>query len=76
MPYALFSDALLPIVRKLEPATLWFLPWRRADLGYLFPNLEHQVIVSALLSGADPSEIRRASSGTHTVPRRLFQQPL
>src|SRR6266704_127008 len=40
VPYALFSDALLPLVRKLDPSTLMVLTrGGAADFGQLFPNL-------------------------------------
>ena len=40
VPYALFSDAFLPILRKLEPATLQVLTrGGAADLAQLFPAL-------------------------------------
>ena len=40
VPYALFSDALLPTLRALEPGTLSVLTrGGGAELGYLFPNL-------------------------------------
>src|ERR1700680_3986715 len=40
VPYALFSDALLPLVRKLDPATLSVLSrGGAADFGFLFPHL-------------------------------------
>ena len=40
VPYALFSDALLPLVRKLDPGTLTVLTrGGAADFGQLFPNL-------------------------------------
>ncbi|MDP9202603.1 MAG: AAA family ATPase, partial [Gemmatimonadota bacterium] len=59
VPYALFSDALLPIVRKLEPATLSVLTrGGTAELGYLFPNLGAPGDRERTLSGADPSEIK------------------
>jgi DNA-binding CsgD family transcriptional regulator/tetratricopeptide (TPR) repeat protein len=59
VPYALFSDALLPIVRKLEPATLSVLTrGGAADLGYIFPNLGTSADRERALSGADPSEIK------------------
>src|SRR5450756_938767 len=39
VPYALFSDALLPLVRTLEPTTLSVLTrGGAAELGYVFPN--------------------------------------
>ena len=40
VPYALFSDALLPLIRKLEPAALTVLTrGGTAELAHLFPTL-------------------------------------
>src|SRR5438874_6909182 len=40
VPYALFSDALLPLIRKLDPAALSVLTrGGTAELAYLFPAL-------------------------------------
>ncbi|MFL5611237.1 MAG: helix-turn-helix transcriptional regulator [Gemmatimonadaceae bacterium] len=59
VPYALFSDALLPLVRKLEPAALSILTRGTAsELGYLFPNLAASGNRERASSGADPSEIK------------------
>ena len=58
VPYALFSDALLPLLRKLDPATLSILTrGGGAELGYLFPNLATGADVPRPSGGADPSEI-------------------
>jgi len=63
VPYALFSDALLPILRKLDPAALSILTrGGGAELGYLFPNL---------VTGAD--QHRRPSEGDHSeIKARLL----
>src|SRR6266550_3736879 len=59
VPYALFSDALLPLVRKLDPATLSVLSrGAAADFSYLFPNLGTVTDRDRALAGADPSEIK------------------
>jgi predicted ATPase len=79
VPYAVFSDALLPIVRKLEPATLSVLTrGGAADLGYLFPNLGAPGDRERALSGADPSEIkaRLLWNFTQFLGRLSAKQPL
>jgi predicted ATPase len=55
VPYALFSDALLPLLRKLEPSTLSVLTrGAAAELGYLFPSLGTPGDRERALAGADP----------------------
>jgi predicted ATPase len=79
VPYAVFSDALLPIVRKLEPATLSVLTrGGAADLGYLFPNLGAPGDRDRAISGADPSEIkaRLLWNFTQFLGRLSAKQPL
>ena len=79
VPYAVFSDALLPIVRKLEPATLSVLTrGGAADLGYLFPNLGASGDRERAISGADPSEIkaRLLWNFTQFLGRLSAKQPL
>ena len=45
VPYALFSDALRPMVSKLEPATLSLLTRGGAsEFGYLFPQDRKSVV--------------------------------
>ena len=57
MPYALFSDALLPIIRKLEPGTLQTLTrGGNAELVLLFPALAPPGDRPALRG--DPSELK------------------
>src|SRR6266571_5284631 len=59
VPYALFSDALLPLVRKLEPTTLSVLTrGGAAELGYVFPNLGAIADRERASAGVDPSEIK------------------
>jgi DNA-binding CsgD family transcriptional regulator len=79
VPYALFSDALLPIVQKLEPSTLSVLTrGGAADLGYLFPNLGTPPDRERALSGADPSEVkaRLLWNFTQFLGRLTSRQPL
>ena len=79
VPYAVFSDALLPIVRKLEPATLSVLTrGGAADLGYLFPNLGAPADRDRAISGADPSEVkaRLLWNFTQFLGRLSTKQPL
>ncbi|MBA3343392.1 MAG: AAA family ATPase [Gemmatimonadaceae bacterium] len=63
IPYALFSDALLPSLRMLEPAALSLLTrGSTAELAYLFPAL------------AGPGDRERAAAGTGAseLKSRLF----
>lgn len=79
VPYALFSDALLPLLRKLEPATLSILTrGGSAELGYLFPTLATGVDRQRASSDADPSEIKARLLGTFAefLGRLAAKQPL
>jgi DNA-binding CsgD family transcriptional regulator/tetratricopeptide (TPR) repeat protein len=79
VPYALFSDALLPLVRKLDPATLSVLSrGGAADFGYLFPNLGTSTDRDRASAGADPSEIkaRLLWNFTQFLGRLSAKQPL
>jgi DNA-binding CsgD family transcriptional regulator/tetratricopeptide (TPR) repeat protein len=79
VPYALFSDALLPLVRALEPATLSVLTrGGAAELGYLFPNLAGPSDRERASAGADPSEIkaRLLWNFTQFLGRLSARQPL
>ena len=59
VPYALFSDALLPLVSKLEPSTLSLLTRGGAsEFGYVFPHLSSPGTRDRASAGADPSEIK------------------
>jgi DNA-binding CsgD family transcriptional regulator/tetratricopeptide (TPR) repeat protein len=78
VPYALFSDALLPLVQKMDANALSILTrGASSDFGYLFPNLgratdrEHA-------SGGDPSEIkaRLLWNFTQFLGRLSTKQPL
>src|SRR6202158_4851004 len=79
VPYALFSDALLPLVRKLDPATLSVLSrGGAADFGYMFPNLGTSTDRDRASAGADPSEIkaRLLWNFTQFLGRLSAKQPL
>ncbi|HKC79909.1 MAG TPA: ATP-binding protein, partial [Gemmatimonadaceae bacterium] len=79
VPYALFSDALLPLVRALEPAALSVLTrGGAAELGYLFPNLGTSGDRDRASAGADPSEIkaRLLWNFTQFLGRLSTKQPL
>lgn len=58
VPYALFSDALLPLIRKLEPSSLSILTrGGAAELAHLFPALGASGDRRAL-TGLDASEFK------------------
>jgi len=79
VPYALFSDALLPLVRKLDPSTLTVLTrGGAADFGQLFPNLGTTAERDRTAAGADPSEIkaRLLWNFTQFLWRLSAKQPL
>lgn len=79
VPYALFSDALLPLLRKLDPATLSILTrGGGAELAYLFPSLATGADVQRPSGGADPSEIkaRLLWNFTQFLGRLAAKQPL
>ena len=58
VPYAVLSDALLPILRSLEPAVLSLLTRGGvADLAQLFPALSHNDRGAATSRG-DPAELK------------------
>src|SRR5258705_7260035 len=79
VPYALFSDAVLPLVRALEPAALSVLTrGGAAELGYLFPNLGTSPDRDRASAGADPSEIkaRLLWNFTQFLGRLSAKQPL
>src|SRR3954471_12800368 len=78
VPYALFSDALLPLVQKMDPNALSILTrGASADFGSLFPSLG-RVTDRDRGSGADPSEIkaRLLWSFTQFLGRLSAKQPL
>ena len=79
VPYALFSDALLPLVSKLEPATLSLLTRGGAsEFGYVFPHLSAPGGGERASVGADPSEIkaRLLWNFTQFLGRLSAKQPL
>ena len=79
VPYALFSDALLPLVRTFDPATLSVLTrGGAAELGYVFPNLGGSSDREHSSAGADPSEIkaRLLWNFTQFLGRLAAKQPL
>ncbi|HXI99384.1 MAG TPA: AAA family ATPase, partial [Gemmatimonadaceae bacterium] len=78
IPYAIFADALLPLVSKLDPATLTVLTrGGAADFAHLFPSLGATERNRAS-AGADPSEIkaRLLWSFTQFLGRLSAKQPL
>src|SRR3954468_24885152 len=79
VPYALFSDALLPLVQKMDPGALSILTrGASADFGYLFPNLGRITDRERGSAGADQSEIkaRLLWSFTQFLGRLSAKQPL
>jgi DNA-binding CsgD family transcriptional regulator/tetratricopeptide (TPR) repeat protein len=79
VPYALFSDALLPLVRRLEPSALAVLTrGGAAELGYLFPGLAASGERQRASAGADPSELkaRLLWNFTQFLGRLAAKQPL
>jgi DNA-binding CsgD family transcriptional regulator len=59
IPYALFSDALLPSLKKLEPSTLTVLTRGSAsELAYLFPALSVGGQREQSAAGIDPSDLK------------------
>lgn len=59
VPYALFSDAFLPILRSLDPETLTVLSrGGEAELRYLFPALGAADDAAPPEPGSDPDEFR------------------
>ncbi|HET7614514.1 MAG TPA: BREX system ATP-binding domain-containing protein [Gemmatimonadaceae bacterium] len=79
VPYALFSDALLPVVQNMDPAALSVLTrGASADFGYLFPNLGRPSDRERGSAGGDPSEIkaRLLWNFTQFLGRLSAKQPL
>jgi len=79
VPYALFSDALLPLLRKIEPATLSVLTRGSvSEFAYLFPSLSDSGQRDRSSGGADPSEIksRLLWNFTQFLGRFSAKQPL
>ena len=79
VPYALFSDAFLPLVSKLEPASMALLTRGGAsDFGNVFPYLSTLAPRDRASTGADPSELkaRLLWSFTQFLSRLSAKQPL
>lgn len=79
VPYAIFSDALLPLLQKLEPSALSVLTrGGTAELGYLFPTLGAPGDRERASAGADPAEIkaRLLWNFTQFLSRLSARQPL
>src|SRR6476620_9594099 len=79
VPYALFSDAFLPLVSKLDPATMSLLTRGGAsDFGTVFPYLSTLGPRDRASAGADPAEIkaRLLWSFTQFLGRLAAKQPL
>ncbi len=79
VPYALFSDALVPLVRKLEPGTLAVLTrGGAAEFSYLFPGLGVAGERASTSAGADPTELkaRLLWNFTQFLGRLSAKQPL
>jgi predicted ATPase len=59
IPYALFSDALLPSLKKMESSTLAVLTRGSAsELAYLFPALAATGNRESAAAGIDPSDLK------------------
>ena len=79
IPYALFSDALLPSIRTLEPATLAVLTrGGTAELSYLFPALGSSVDRERTGAGMDAADFkaRLLWNFTQFLGRLAARQPL
>jgi DNA-binding CsgD family transcriptional regulator/tetratricopeptide (TPR) repeat protein len=79
VPYALFSDALMPLLRKLDPAALSVLTrGGGGELGFLFPALATGSERQRPSGDADPSEIkaRLLWNFTQFLGRLAAKQPL
>ncbi|MGI8401273.1 MAG: helix-turn-helix transcriptional regulator [Gemmatimonadaceae bacterium] len=79
VPYALFSDALLPLLRSLEPTSLAVLTrGGAAALGHIFPTLGPPGERVGASAGADPSEMkaRLLWNFTQLLGRLASRQPV
>ncbi|HXG69899.1 MAG TPA: AAA family ATPase, partial [Gemmatimonadaceae bacterium] len=79
VPYALFSDALMPVLRKLDPSALSVLSrGGAAELSYIFPALGAAGDRDRAAAGADPSEIKARVlwNFTQFLGRLSARQPL
>jgi len=79
IPYALFSDALLPFIRSLEPGALAVMTrGGAAELGYLFPALGSSGDRERAGAGMDASDFkaRLLWNFTQFLGRLAARQPL
>ena len=79
IPYALFSDALLPLLRKLEPGALSVLTrGGMSELAYLFPALALPGDRERASASVDPSDLkaRLLWNFTQFLGRLAARQPL
>jgi len=79
VPYALFSDALMPVLRKLDPSALSVLSrGGAAELSYIFPALGAAGDRDRAAAGADPAEIKARVlwNFTQFLGRLSARQPL
>src|SRR5919206_1744301 len=59
VPYAVFSDALVPLLRSMDPSQLSVLTrGGAAEFAQMFPNLSPATDRARQSTGADPSEIK------------------
>src|SRR6266542_1332646 len=79
VPYALFADALIPVIRKLDPSTLSVLSrGGTAELAYLFPALGDGSSRGRIDATADAAEFkaRLLWNFTQFLGRLAAKQPL
>ena len=79
VPYAVFSDALLPVLRAMDASQLAVLTRGGAsELAQMFPNLSPAADRSRQSTGADPAEIkaRLLWNFTQFLSRISAKQPL
>src|SRR6266540_300191 len=79
VPYALFADALLPVIRKLDPSTLSVLSrGGAAELSYLFPALGDGSSRGKIDATTDAAELkaRLLWNFTQFLGRLSAKQPL
>jgi len=79
IPYSLFSDALLPVIKNMEPGTLSVLTrGGMSELAYLFPALGAPGDRERVAAGANPSDLkaRLLWNFTQFLGRLSAKQPL
>lgn len=79
VPYAVFSDALVPVLRKMDPSQLSILTrGGGAEFAQMFPILSPSTDRTRQSSGADPAEIkaRLLWNFTQFLGRFSAKQPL